>query len=247
MDGSWCHIMIDQDDPALSCHGNFMEKWVIPHGWDASRLNAILINCLQAPRILPDKEVVFEEVRGANGCRYDLPDAIDVICRECPADAPYALGVFIGATPTGEGSTKKAREVRMSCGMTWRDGFAKPKPAVTPLRAYIAAVDAMKAATAARADAIKRARLEAEQVTASGSLATLDISPTYLDALCAALEHPERVYRTTPRRADMLQRLGIVVEVVYQVPERNAYLAQALNSRDTETEGNVYIRMRVPA
>ena len=53
------------------------------------------------------------------------------------------------------------------------------------------------------------------------------------------------LYRLT-RQPELLQRLGIVVDVVYQVPERNAYLAQAPNSRDTETDGDVYIRMRVP-
>jgi ABC-type enterochelin transport system substrate-binding protein len=129
----------------------------------------------------------------------------------------------------------------------WRASFAKPKPEPSAIRAYIAATKAVGAAKAAAAGAVERAQSEAKQVTTKGQPLSFDINTTYLDALCAALEHPSRVYRATPRRADMLRRLGIEVEVVYQVPERIAYLAQAPNSRDTETDGDLYIRMRVPA
>lgn len=168
--------------------------------------------------------------------------AIRAAIARCPDDAPYAL-VFVYMPPI----TPSIVAQRTRITADWRASFAKPKPEPSVIQAYIAATKAVEAAKAAVVCAAERAQSEAKQVTTKGQPLSFDISPVYLDMLCAALEHPSRVYRATPRRADMLRRLGIEVEVVYQVPERIAYLAQAPNSRDTETDGDLYIRMRVPA
>lgn len=170
--------------------------------------------------------------------------AIRAAIARCPDDAPYAL-VFVYMPPVTSGIV--AQRTRITAD--WRASFTAPKPAptLTPIQAYIAGTKALAAAKAAVACAAERAQSEAKKVTTKGQPLSFDINTTYLDALCAALEHPSRVYRATPRRADMLRCLGLEVEVVYQVPERIAYLAQAPNSRDTETDGDLYIRMRVPA
>lgn len=178
----------------------------------------------------------------------DVAEVVNAAMRaaiaRCPDDAPYAL-VFVYMPPVTSGIV--AQRTRITAD--WRASFTapKPEPTLTPIQAYIAAAKAVGAAKAAVACAAERAQSEAKKVTTEGQPLSFNISPAYLDMLCVALEYPSRVYRSTPRRADMLRRLGIEVEVVYQVPERSAYLAQAPNSRDTETDGNLYIRMRVPA
>lgn len=178
-------------------------------------------------------------------CMHEIANrAIKHAAEECPEGAPYGLA-FLGMNDRDPDRIK----VRDDIVADWRASFTapKPEPTLTPIQAYIAATKAVGAAKAAVACATERAQSEAKKVTTEGQPLSFNISPAYLDMLCVALEYPSRVYRSTPRRADMLRRLGIEVEVLYQVPERSAYLAQAPNSRDTETDGNLYIRMRVPA
>ena len=189
---------------------------------------------------VPDEEPGVEH-RDKNAGRSGLfveavNRAIALAACTCPDRAPHAIAFLRGDY------TVNARLVIDE----WRASFATPVPAPSVIQAYIAETKALAAAKRAVDIAVERAQSEAEKVTTSGQPLSFAISSGYLDLLCAALEYPERVYRVSPRRADMLQRLGVQVEVVYRVPER-VYLAQAPLSRDTETESGVYIRMRMPA
>jgi len=241
--GMWgSNFLATTSDTVLTEDDAYIDTWRVKLGLIEK---ATCIELVQGKYQVPPKKdtVGWSSHVTAGHYTYEIANhAIKCAAAECPEGAPYGLA-FLGMNDRDPGRIK----VRDDIVADWRASFAAPKPEPSAIQAYIAGTKALGVARAAVAGAVERAQLEAKKVTAKGQPLSFDINTTYLDALCAALEHPERVYRATPRRADMLRRLGIVVEVVYQVPERNVYLAQAPNSRDTETDGDLYIRMRVPA
>ncbi len=219
----------------------FVGKWILKAGICREDVAARLAGSYHVPKTAADGTHGYSCVEHQNHNVAEVANAaIRAAIAECPADAPYALA-FIGMT----WPTSSILAQRDQIAADWRALFAAPKPEPSVIQAYIAATKDLETAKSAVACAVERAQLEAKQVTTKGMPPSFDISSAYLDALCVALEHPGRVYRSTPRRADMLRRLGLQVDVVYKLPEA-VYLAQAPNSRDTELRGDLYIRLGMP-
>ena len=233
------------DHRAEGCEVNdvqgFVGKWVLAAGICREDVAARLTGSYHVPSTAFDGTHGYSCVDPGSD---DVTEVVNAAMRaaivRCPDDAPYALA-FIGMSWPTLGMLAQRDQITAN----WRASFAKPRPEPSVIQAYIAATKAVEAAKAAVASAVERAQSEAKQVTTKGTPLAFNISPAYLDMLCVALEYPSRVYRSTPRRADMLRRLGLQVEVVHQVPER-VYLAQCPTTSDDETGGDLYIRMRVP-
>lgn len=242
-DGSSCSIVIGRDDPVLHDRDAYIARWraVCPAKWDSVRLGVILGHCLLVPRLDFSGRVSYKKVVDAEGSMLSLPAAVATACRECPAGAPYVLGVF---AKYDDDSDDVFGRTRLAFAREWRRDFVKPAPTMTPIQGYIEACKVVDAANAAKEAALAKIKQVAGEMTCEGPPLPVNIDHAWLATVLNAVNDPGTVFRVVPKRLVALKQMGFEVEVLYTVPKIKVLKAYSNVVPDDAAEDS-YIRLRV--